>query len=99
MPYVNSSARAALDKQIATLSKALIEIGRPGDEFSFQGNLNYAITKLCVDTVRWKGKSYGVLSAVAGVLADARDEFYRRVVAPYEEKKALANGDCYKEIL
>lgn len=99
MPYINTTARAALDKQIAALSKALAELAKPGDEFSYQGNLNYAITKLCVETIRQRGKSYGTLSAVAGVLADARDELYARVIRPYEDKKALANGDVFKEVL
>jgi hypothetical protein len=59
------------------------------------GELNYAITVLCDRYIKTHGKRYDTLNAVMGVLSCAAHEFYRRVVVPYEEKKAESNGEVY----
>ena len=66
-----------------------------GDVYS-EGELNYAITMLAQ---RWMnrhgGLSYANINAVVGVLECAKQEFYRRLAAPYEDEKARLNGDVY----
>lgn len=58
-----------------------------------EGELNYAITRLCHDYIRSKkGPSYAVLNSVHGVLHCADLELYRTVTAPYEDTKREANG-------
>lgn len=59
------------------------------------GELNYAITKLVDDYIAYKGLSYQHINDVLGVLEGAKLEFYRRVAAPYEDKKIITNGDVY----
>ena len=38
---------------------------------------------------------YAVYNRAMGVFDCAAREFYRRVVAPYEDKKIMENGDVY----
>ena len=59
------------------------------------GELNYSITKLIDGYVSLYGLKYETLNAIVGVLECAKAEFYRRVVAPYEDLKIQENGDVY----
>ncbi len=59
------------------------------------GELNYCITKLC-DHFLAGTVTYRSLNEVIGVLECAKQEFYRRVCVPYEDKKMSANGDVYR---
>lgn len=56
------------------------------------GELNYVISKAVHDYASRKGLTYSVCNEVMGVLDCAKAEFYRTVVAPYEDKKRLENG-------
>jgi hypothetical protein len=80
MPYIEKSRREAVVKEGALTA----------------GELNYAITKLCNDYIRAQtGVGYTHVNEVIGVLECAKQEFYRRVVAPYEDSKIMQNGDVY----
>ena len=57
--------------------------------------MNYAISMLCKEYIARFGCYYTHLNSVMGVLESAKLEFYRRVVAPYEDKKIEENGDIY----
>lgn len=73
MPYINADDRARLDKG-----------GKP----ETAGELNYAITRLVDDyLIRKGGIRYAHLNEVIGALECAKLELYRRVAAPYEDKK------------
>lgn len=56
------------------------------------GQLNYAITVLCL---RYLGQApdYADYNEVVGVLECAKLELYRMQVAPYEAGKILENGN------
>jgi hypothetical protein len=61
------------------------------------GELNFAVSRL---VVRYIDRleiplSYQIINDIIGALEGAKAEFYRRVVAPYEDKKAGENGDVY----
>ncbi|MEE8373906.1 MAG: hypothetical protein V3R87_09315 [Dehalococcoidia bacterium] len=59
------------------------------------GELNYAITKLCL-TFLGKGTTrYCEYNDIIGVLECAKLEFYRRAVAAYENEAIERNGDIY----
>ncbi len=60
------------------------------------GHLNYLITNLCQNYLHIKGLSYTTINEIVGALTCAKDEFYRRVAVPYEDKKIKENGDVYK---
>jgi hypothetical protein len=59
------------------------------------GELNYAITVLIKEYFKTKEMNYQAANDIIGALEGAKLEFYRRVVAPYENKKILENGDVY----
>lgn len=71
------------------------------DEFSFsavpetEGELNYCFTVLALAYLKDKKLSYRLINDVLGALEGAKQEFYRRVAIPYEDKKIVENGDVY----
>ena len=80
MPYIKQSLRRVAD-----------QYGDPAGP----GELNYLITQLILKYVREKGVNYAVLNEAIGVLEAVKLEFYRRLVAQYEETKIIENGDVY----
>jgi hypothetical protein len=82
MPYIEPDARERIDRG-----------GKP----ETSGELNYAITRLVDDyLIRKGGIRYAHLNEVVGVLECAKLELYRRLAAPYEEKKMGETGDVYR---
>lgn len=82
MPYISKKARSELPpyEYVATTP----------------GELNFLVTRLCDDFIRQMGGlSYGNVNTAVGALECAKLELYRRVAAPYEDKKAESNGDVY----
>lgn len=63
------------------------------------GELNYAITMLVNEYLKWKIASgegnYTTLNEIVGAMDCAKAEFYRRVVVPAENRKMFDNGDVY----
>ena len=59
------------------------------------GELNYKITCLVDDFISCKELKYSEINSVIGVLECAKMELYRRIAAPYEDKKCKENGDVY----
>ena len=80
MPYLEKGVRASL------------EDGRVPDE---AGELNYLVTKLCDAFLMKTGLSYKNINQAVGVLECAKLELYRKIAAPYEDKKEIANGPVY----
>jgi len=83
MPYVKQNIRKILDPHIATLFSLMNK--HPGE-------LNYVITRLLHASVSLNGLNYTQLNELMGVLECVKQEFYRTVVAPYENLKANDNG-------
>ncbi len=83
MPYIKKPKRAVFDKYLKLIGIHTIE---PGD-------LNYCITVLLHEYITEHGLSYKTLNDCIGVLEAAKMEFYRRIVAPYEDIKIAENGD------
>lgn len=83
MPYIRSAERERLadyEKLPAPLTA---------------GELNYLITRLVCRYLATGPINYERLNGVMGVFGSAAAEFYRRVVAPYENMKTVMNGDAY----
>ena len=59
------------------------------------GELNYQITCLVDNFISRKELKYSEINSVIGVLECAKMELYRRIAAPYEDKKCKENGDVY----
>lgn len=88
MPYIKQERRAEL------------LLGSDSDEavgyMRTPGELNYLITRLCNDyLVSAVVPGYSAYNDVIGALECAKQEFYRRIVAPYEDIKIKENGDVY----
>jgi hypothetical protein len=83
MPYILQSDRKRLNTLISKLS----------DKIQTEGDLNYVITSLLHKEVDNAGECYATYNKLMGVMDCASREFYRKKVAPYEEKKILDNGD------
>jgi hypothetical protein len=90
MPYIPSSDRALFYTQLAALEDIVTVHGLSN------GELNYLITRIALMYVRRHGTSYNTLSDVVKALECAKLEFYRRLMAPYEDLKIEQNGDVYK---
>lgn len=86
MPYIPIETRAPVDEILSLLFRVLSR--------GNLGGLNYIITRL----VDWHAASradYFAYNEILGVLEAVKLEFYRRRVAPYEDKKKKENGDVY----
>lgn len=86
MPYISQQAKEHIDNQIHALKVALLDFK---DE-DRDGVLNYIFTKLLKPFYH---ENYHDLNRAIGILESCKLEFYRRIVAPYEEKKIEENGD------
>lgn len=62
-----------------------------------EGDLNYILTSICVDYMP-TDFTYNDLNEVVGALELCKQEFIRRMVNPYEDKKIIENGDVYHGI-
>ena len=82
MPYIPQERR-----------QAILAGAKPQDA----GELNFAITVLVDNYLNDKGGiRYAHLNEVMGAMDCAKLELYRRVVAPYEDKKIGESGDVYQ---
>ncbi len=91
MPYIKQTQRRVLDKQ------PVEEVANHIALDSIAGEFNYVISTIASELVQTYGHSYKVMSAIRAAMNDASDEFYRRVMAPYEDEKITENGDVYEE--
>ena len=88
MPYISPKDRPLFNKIIEDFID-----GQIYDPFT-PGELNYLITTLLHE---WSKniKGYTAYNTIIGILECAKQEFYRRIVAPYEDEKILENGDVF----
>lgn len=82
MPYIKQEYRNNFDSEIKELVKNIVD---PGD-------LCYVVYKLLNDLTN-RGRSFRGMSSLIAEVECAKLEFYRRVVAPYEDQKIFDNGD------
>lgn len=69
-----------------------------GDVPANAGELNFQLTIAVTDYLLTHGLKYSTCNDIVGALEGAKAEFQRRVVAPYETKKCLENGDVYPSV-
>ena len=86
MPYIERTARL----QYAELIDSLFDMLDQNDFHS--GHLNYVIYSLLKRRFM-KHRGYSEGSRLRGVMFDVAEEFYRRLLAPYEEQMIDKNGD------
>lgn len=81
MPYIKQNDRVALEC--------------PDERPASSGELNYVLTREVEKYRLFHGDCYQTFNDIIGALEGAKQEFYRRIVAPYEDKKIIENGDVY----
>lgn len=82
MPYISPNRRLLLNMHRDTAVTV--------------GELNYLITKLIKDFLGSSDRiNYAALNAAVGVLDCVKQELYRRIISPYEDKKIEENGDVW----
>ncbi len=82
MPYIDREARERLASGSAPANA---------------GELNYAITRIVDDYLaRAGGLRYAHINEAIGALECAKLELYRRLAAPYEDRKIAEAGDVYR---
>jgi hypothetical protein len=59
------------------------------------GELNYLFTQIAINYFEEQGGRYQQVNDILGALEGCKLEFYRRLAAPYEDKKIQENGDVY----
>ncbi len=89
MPYINSDLRVIYDGIINEFED-LVE-----HEDISVGELNFLITSFMQIYVQTRGTSYQKINDIMGVLECVKQEFYRRLVVPYEELKRESNGEVF----
>lgn len=94
MPYIPAEHRPRLDQHIDALGEEIKAIANEkGQVTAFAGLLNYAITRLVLQTL--PERRYWAIATVTGVLQNVSDEFYRRFAVPYEDEQIKKAGDVY----
>lgn len=89
MPYIKQEDRSYFDSHIQHLADIL----KTSTNEDKQGELNYIFTKLLMLT--YPKAKYNEYNSAIGVLECCKQEFYRRIVAPYEDIKKKENGDVH----
>jgi hypothetical protein len=80
MPYIENGVRASLDQ---------------GRVAKTPGELNFAMSQLIKGYIAMNGTSYGTFNAIVGAMECLKMELYRRLAAPYEDKKLAENGEVF----
>jgi hypothetical protein len=86
MPYIKSEKRPIYKDEIESLVKKLEN--QPLTEQD--GDLNYIVTTIMKRLYTPKYFNY---NRALGVIESIKQEYYRRVVGPYEDGKIKENGD------
>ena len=89
MPYIEQRKRDRYETAIRMLIDELLMFPDGLD-----GNLNYIISTLLY-RIWLDNQSYEKGNKLIGVLECAKLEFYRRVIANYEDEKNRINGDVF----
>ena len=98
MPYIDESARFELDACIEKMTECLTlgHVNNQNDisneEFTvLLGEINYCFSRILAKSMGQT--SYSKIAMITGVLENIKQEFYRRIASPYEDKKIVENGD------
>lgn len=84
MPYIDKKERGEIDHDLYNVIASA--------PYLTAGELNYAITRILLAT---DPQGYAGFNMLIGVLECVKQELYRRIVVPYENKKIDKNGDVY----
>jgi len=81
MPYIKEDERPYMDMVVREMERQVVLAN---------GDLNYILFAYCKRNV---SPSYNNYKNFMGELNEAAEEIRRRLLAPYEDKKIIENGD------
>lgn len=87
MPYIKPQYRPELDELLRPLIEHLQSLPLEKQD----GSVNYTFAKVLQGL--YAEDNYFTYNRSMGVLAALQQEWYRRRIAPYEDKKIEENGD------
>lgn len=93
MPYITQEERNKIEPSLRQLHAALCGLPQP-----HTGQLNYIFSRLIHSFILYTVNgvsSYHTINEAIGLLECAKLELYRRIAAPYEDKKKEEHGDVY----
>ena len=90
MPYIPLKSRGRFSLGLSFLLGAMLELS-PEAQY---GAVNFLILRL-VEMV-FQPKTYVEHQNVVGLLECVKQEYVRRRLAPYEDRKCAENGDIYE---
>lgn len=90
MPYITKNHREKLIPHIDALAKAMKEITEEFPEQTRDGLLNFSTTEIINQL--FPNARYTDMNEIIGFLECCKLEYYRKVAAPYEDKKEAENG-------
>lgn len=95
MPYINKEEREELDSYIKELVNAIkytkANLNNPNDFKNHLGRINYVFSRILSGVMG--DINYSNIAMATGVIENIKQEFYRRIASPYEDKKINENGD------
>jgi Domain of unknown function (DUF6899) len=86
LPYIKADKRTKYNKVL----KELLDILKKLPPEEVDGELNYVVTRMLKEVYPLR---YFHINKAVGVLECIKLEYYRRVAAPYEDKKIQESGD------
>jgi len=104
MPYIKKESRELYNEEIDKLVQKLIDNTEgvaytPWNYGFYKGDMNYIFFRFIKQFERMSKEEYGTnfgyqqKSDFIAALRDCADEYQRRYLAPYEDKKIEENGD------
>lgn len=93
MPYIAQDKRDILDPIIEQLHSTLVDLELDDESNNTEGNINYAVTRLLMMVYGQSDSTrYSQINDAIGMLECIKQEYYRKVAAPYEDQKEFENG-------
>lgn len=102
MPYIKEEERLELDHcidaMISCIKNTKTNCNNPNDLSHQLGRINYSFSRVLAGLMG--SISYTKIAMITGVLENIKQEYYRRMASPYEDKKIIQNGDIkeYKNV-
>ena len=96
MPYIPQEGRDKYDDLVDELVTKLVELD---DNNLVKGHHNYIMYTLALKLADKLGIRYATLQDIVGTFDCCKMEFYRKVVAPYENQAAKKSGEVTIPIL
>ena len=89
MPYIEPSDRR---EELRGLAADVVTVLRDTNDELSSGEINFFISTI-LDIIN--ASNYEAMNDLVGVLENVKQEYYRRVISPYEDRKRRLNGEVY----